>query len=336
MNETESTPISAEILDSLDWEGLKYVVAKTALELDLFSIISQGHRTLESISAATECHERGMRVLLDVLCPLGLLEKSGSEYKLAPVAEAFLVRGKPAYCADSYLTWWQNRNRMIENLKTGTASLDLTGPDAGEHWASFTAQDLIIWPRIAEKARESWKTMGVDRETRPGLRILDVASGSGAKSFVLAQDDSDAHVTALDLPQVLEVSAQIAEAMGVAQQVSFLPGNMMTTQLPSNQFDIVRFGAILYYFNPDQVKVVLHKAYEALRPNGLVVIGTLIADEERCRSEMALLGAVELFNVAPHSQVYSFSEYKGFLEATGFSEVSCHTETMISAIKLEG
>ena len=192
----------------------------------------------------------------------------------------------------------------------------------------------MTWPQIAEKARQSWKTIGVDRETRPGLRILDVASGSGAKSFVLAQDDPDAYVTVLDLPQVLEVSAQIAEAMGVAQQVSFLPSNMMTTRLPSNQFDIVHFGAILYYFDPDQVKVVLHKAHNALRPNGLVVIGTLVADEERCRSEMALLGAVELFNVAPHSYVYSFSEYKGFLEATGFSEVRCHTETKISAMKL--
>ena len=334
MNETVSTPISSEILDSLDWEGLKYLVAKTALELDLFSTISQGHHTLESISAATRCHERGMRILLDVLCPLGLLKKSGNEYTLAPVAQAFLVRGKPAYCADAYLTWWQNRNRMIENLKTGTASLDLSGPDAGEHWANYTAQDLVTWPQIAEKARQNWKTLGVDRETRPGLHILDVACGSGAKSFVLAQDDPGAHVTALDLPQVLEVSAKVAEVMGVAQQVSFLPGNMMTTQLPSNQFDIVRFGAILYYFDPDQVKVVLHQAHDALRPNGLVVIGTLVADEDRCRSEMALLGAVELFNIAPHSHVYTFSEYKGFLEATGFSEVCCHTETQISAMKL--
>jgi len=336
MNKAVSTPISPDILDSLDWEGLKYMVAKTALELDLFSLIGQGHRTLESISLATQCHERGMHVLLDALCPLGLLDKSGNDYTLAPVAEVFLVRGKPSCCANTYLTWWQNRNRMIENLKTGTASLDLSGPDAGEFWADYTAQDLVTWPQIAEKARQNWKTLGVDSEAMPGLHILDVACGSGTKSFALAQDDPGVHVTALDLPQVLKVSAKVAEAMGVAQQVSFLPDNMMTTQLPSNQFDIVRFGAILYYFNPDQVKAVLHKAHKALRPNGLAVIGTLVADEERCRSEMALLGAVELFNVAPHSHVYSFSEYKGFLEATGFSQVRCHTETMISAMKLQG
>jgi 2-polyprenyl-3-methyl-5-hydroxy-6-metoxy-1,4-benzoquinol methylase len=310
------------------------MVVKTALELDLFSTVGKGHHTLESISAATQCSERGMRILLDALCPLGLLSKSGNEYTLAPTAEAFLVRGKPSYCADTYLTWWQNRNRMIENLKTGTASLDLSGPDAGEFWANYTAQELVTWPQIAEKARQNWETLEVDRETMPGLHILDVACGSGAKSFVLAQDDPGVHVTALDLPQVVEVSAKVAEVMRVAQQVSFLPGNMMTTQLPSNQFDIVRFGAILYYFNPDQVKVVLHKAHGALRPNGLVVIGTLVADEERCRSEMALLGAVELFNVAPHSHVYSFSEYKAFLEATGFSEVLCHTDTQISAMRL--
>jgi hypothetical protein len=69
MNGTGSTPISSEILDSLDWEGLKYMVVKTALELDLFSTIGKAHHTLESISAATQCSERGMRVLLDTLCP---------------------------------------------------------------------------------------------------------------------------------------------------------------------------------------------------------------------------------------------------------------------------
>ena len=176
--------------------------------------------------------------------------------------------------------------------------------------------------------------MGIDRQTWPGLSILDVASGSGTKSYVLAQDDPKLHVTVLDRPQVLEVSAQIADAMGVTEQVSYLPRDLMTTQLPSNQFDMIFFGAILYYFNPDQVKIVLQKAYNALRPNGMVVIGTLVTDEERYRSEKALLLAVELFNVAPYSNVYSFTEYKGFLEATGFSEVHCHTETKISAIKL--
>jgi ubiquinone/menaquinone biosynthesis C-methylase UbiE len=333
MNETVSVSPSPEILNTLDWEGLKYTVVRVALELDIFTTIAEGHHTLENIAAVTHSSKRGMGILLDALCPLGLLNKSGGEYTLTPPSEAFLVRGKPTDCVDVYLAWWRARDRLVEGVRTGTAGLDLSGPDGEEHWASYAAQDLLIWPQSAENDREIWETLGVNKETMPGLHILDVGCGSGIKSFVLAQTDPDAHVTALDFSKVLEISAKVAEAMGVAQQITFCPGNLITADVATEQFDIVLFGAILYYFNPDQVKDVLRKAYQALRTDGLLVIRTLITDEERCQSEEALLVAVELFNVAPYSRVYTFSEYDQLIKEAGFAHVTRHGDMLISARK---
>jgi hypothetical protein len=48
---------------------------------------------------------------------------------------------------------------------------------------------------------------------------------------------------------------------------------------------------------------------------------------------MALLLAIEFLHDAPHGEVYTFSEYKAFLETVGFTDVTQWGESLISAKK---
>lgn len=333
---TEQIP-SLEIIDELEYGVWKATILKEALELDLFTMIDKGNHTLKEIVAATRCSERGMRILLDALCPLGLLSKSGGNYFLTPTSEAFLVRGKPTYYGDFCLKAqlaWEVRGQVAEGIKTGRAvARDFSGVDTEDLWAQNMATAILTWPQWAERAREMWEILGVNKETKPGFQILDVACGRGVKSLVLAQADPDVHVTALDFPKVLEVTAKIAEAMGVTKQVTFRSGDILTADLGTEQFDIVLFGSILYFFNPKQAVEILGRAHKALKPGGLLVINSHIADEERCKAEEALMAAFQLFLFAPQSEVYTFSEYKGFLEEVGFTDVTQHSDILISAKK---
>jgi ubiquinone/menaquinone biosynthesis C-methylase UbiE len=333
---TEQVP-SLEVIDELEYGVWKATVLEAALELDLFTTIDMGYHTLKEIVAATRCSERGMRILLDALCPLGLLSKSGGNYFLTPTSEAFLVRGKPTYYGDFCLQTqlaWEVRRRVAKGIKTGMAvGIDTSRPDSEDLWAQNMATAILTWPQWAERAREMWETLGVNKETKTGLRILDVACGRGVKSLVLAQADRDVHVTALDFPKVLEVTAKVAEAMGVTKQITLRKGDILTAGLGAEEFDTALFGAILYYFNPKQVVEILGRAHKALKPGGLLVINSYIADEERCKAEEALMVAFQLFLFAPQSEVYTFSEYKGFLEEVGFTNVTQHSDMLISAKK---
>lgn len=58
--------------------------------------MGEGSASLPELAQATGCHERGLAVLLDALCPLGLLDRDASGYRLTPTADAYLVRGRPA------------------------------------------------------------------------------------------------------------------------------------------------------------------------------------------------------------------------------------------------
>lgn len=324
-----------ELLNDLDWEGLKYVTVKVALELDVFSIIAEGHSTIENTADEAKASIRGMEILLNALCPLGFLTKANDRYELTPMSAAYLVRGSPSYSASTYLAWWQSRERLLECVRNGVAEWDICDEDKQDLWAMYATQELITWPQMADKSRQIWESIGIDSKVISGLHILDVAGGTGSKSFVLAQTNPSVRVTVIDYPKVLQVSAQVAEKMGVSQQVSYLPGDLTKIEFPADEFGLVNFGAILYYFNAEQVREVFEKAYRALHENGLLTIRTFVADEERCQSLVGLLAAVELLHDAKYGHIYTFSEYKKLLEAASFVDVTQPGEHIIKASKCE-
>jgi 2-polyprenyl-3-methyl-5-hydroxy-6-metoxy-1,4-benzoquinol methylase len=178
-----------------------------------------------------------------------------------------------------------------------------------------------------------WRTLGVTRRRKPSPQILDIACGSGVNSFVLAQADPGARVTAFDLSDVLEVTRQVAEAMSVAEQVEFRSGDVLTSDFGTDCFDIVLLGKILYYFHAEHAADILRCVHSALRKDGLIVISTYIGDNRSCRDERALMAALQLFIFAPESHVYTFSEYRDLLKRAGFRGVVRHTETLITGTK---
>src|SRR5258706_1177645 len=245
MSKPDTQPPSLGVIDEVDAVGLKVTVLKAAMELDVFTTISKGHSTLEEIASALWCSMRGMRVLLDALCPLGLLHKADGTYTLTPTAEAYLVEGAPTYCGDIYLTWFQGREHFADCVRTGKPAIDLTVPEAEDLWVSYAAPYLILWPELAETARTRWEAVGVNAETLPCAHILDVACGSGFKTFVLAQANPNARVTANDSPKVLEVTANIAEAMGIAGQVRYQSGHLLTMDFVTQQRDVSLLSHII-------------------------------------------------------------------------------------------
>jgi ubiquinone/menaquinone biosynthesis C-methylase UbiE len=333
MGGLDRPPPSLGVIDEVNTLGLKVTVLKTAMELDVFTTIASGHQHLEEIAHATCCSVRGMRVLLDALCPLELLSKAEGLYTLTPTAEAYLVRKAPGCCADIYLTWFQSRERFADCVRTGKPAIDLTSPEAEDLWVSYTASSLIRWPELAEIMRSRWEAAGVTIQTGSGLQVLDVACGSGVKSFVLAQADPKLRVVAVDTPKVLAVTAHIAEAMGVAAQVRYQAGDVVQMNLGSEQFDLVLLGNILHFFPANQIQDILRKVHRALRFGGLIVIDDGVLDEERCQAKQVLLSAVEIVNSAPDAEFYTFSEYREFLEKVGFTQVTLHGDRPVSARK---
>ncbi len=322
---------SLDTIKDLEYGIRKATALKAALELNIFTLISRGHHTVKDIAAAAHSSERGIRILLDALCSLDLLQKLQNLYELTPSSRAFLVEGTPSYYGDWSLHAeyaWETRGRIAEQIKTGKAAKDASQTDFEELWASYCAPYLVIWDQMAEKARKMWEVLNIPKR----VRILDAACGPGVKTFVVAQDDPDTRIVVIDFRKVLKIASRIAAAMKIKEQITFREGSLLDTDFGNEEFDIVFFGAVLHFFSPEKVKTILEKAYKTLKPNGLLVINTPMADEERSHSE-ALVLALQIFLFVPEGEVYTFSEYKTFLEARGFTSVLRHADSLLSARK---
>lgn len=126
-------------------------------------------------------------------------------------------------------------------------------------------------------ASERWKTksaaMGrhvtqalVDyAHPRPGMNILDLASGTGEPAITLASlVGSDGHVTALDIsPELLEIADQRARERGL-QNFSTRQSDAHDLPFPDHGFDLVtsRFG-VMFFADIDRA---LRQVHRVLKP----------------------------------------------------------------------
>lgn len=327
---TTTYPPMGAILEADD-QGLTVTAVKTAMELDIFEIIAQGNHLVEDIAHKANCSVRGMSVLLDALCAKNLLDKSEDSYFLTPTSETYLVRTGAGYCAPIYLAWLQARDHFIDFVRTGKATLDLTSPAAENLWVSYAAPDRVRLPELIELVHKRWTESGVAAQMKPGAHILDLGCGSGFKSFTLLQMDPAARVTAVDSPKVLEITKEVADSMGVTSRVIFQNGDV-DREFAENSFDVVLIGSLLHYFDTPTAIEILQKVRRAMKPGGMMVIYAKPADEER-KTDIALLSMIDISNCSPSGKHYTFSEYKGLLEAAGFREVTQPAIVLISAFK---
>jgi hypothetical protein len=147
MTMNADAPPSFDLIDDLDIWGLKLATLRTAMELDLFGAIAAGKKTSADVARATSCTLRAARALLNALCPLGLLRKDGDTYSLTATSEAFLVRGRPSFCADALLTFWRGRDQLAKAARTGGTGLNLPTSAAQSVWVGLAAIELAAWQR---------------------------------------------------------------------------------------------------------------------------------------------------------------------------------------------
>src|SRR6476661_6872567 len=86
----------------LFWETLtgfqRSAAIKAAVELDIFTKISEGNHTAGAIAEACGATaDRGVRILCDSLTVMGFLTKENDSYNLTESTAFFLVSTSPAY-----------------------------------------------------------------------------------------------------------------------------------------------------------------------------------------------------------------------------------------------
>jgi len=311
-------------------------ILKAGIELDVFTEIEAGNDTVEKVASSIKASERGVRILLDALCALGMISKAEGKYLLTPAADQFLVKGKDSYVGYAVFTTlkdWDAIGRIAEAVKKGSTIMDVYGAESGvweEVAIGLTPSGLATASIIAD-------VLGIGAKMEPGVKVLDLACGSGVYGYVLLQRDPMATVTDIDWQNVLKVAQKAARDMGVADRVTYKPGDILSIDYGEEEFDIAIASNILQAFDPETNKMILSKICKALKPGGTVVIHDIVPDEERSQAIKALIFAVYMLLATTGGDAYTLSEFESWLGDTGFENVNTHSvpggTTLITATK---
>lgn len=329
-----SLPTPLKFLEAVN--GIqKAAVARAAIELDVFTRLSQGLATVEELAAACACAPRGMRVLLDALTVLDLITKHEGRYALTPDSALFLDRRSPQFmgaCVEfHHAPFIQNAFlHFTAAVRHGGAVTEPEGTLAPEHpmWVRY-ARDMM--PLALPQALCAADLAG------PVSSVVDVAAGHGMFGISVLQRSPQARCLAVDWPNVLQLALENARLHGVAARYETRPGSAFDVDLGSGH-DLVLLPNILHHFDRPACETLLRRAHAALRPAGRVFIIELIPHEDRVTPSAPAWFATMMLATTPAGDAYTLAEYSAMLSAAGFPRPETHpvpgsARTLLSATR---
>ena len=286
----------------------------TALELDIFTAVGDGANA-EQIGTKIHANARAAGMLLNALVALGLLSKSGDDYKNTPESARFFVQGSKDNHRNGLLhtaNIWHRWSTLTDAVRSGTRVP--TSRDDNPEW---TRNFIAGMQRHAkDRAPLVVKALG----TAGVRRILDLGGGSGAYSIAFAKACPDVQCEILDLPEVVPLTAEYVRQAGVSAQVSLRAGDMLQDDFGSG-YDLIMLNAICHMFSEEQNRDIFRRAHQALAPNGRLVVQDFILNPEKTGPQHAALFSLNMLVSTEAGASYSESEYTHWMKAAGFTEV---------------
>ena len=293
---------------------------KGAIDLDLFSAVAGGARSVAAIGARCGASERGVRILCDCMVWLGFLRKDGDRYDLTPTAAQFLDRNSPQYMggmagfldAPAIAAAFSD---VAAAVRHGGTVLEGEGTMRPEHpvWVDF-ARSMAARATLTAEPLVTLLAPGAGRSPK----ILDVAAGHGLFGIAFLERFPAAEVVAVDWPAVLEQARANARTAGVAERFRTVAGDVFTAGI-GDGYDVVLLANFLHHFDAPTCVRLLRRLHAALAPGGRAATLDFVPDDDRVGP-----GSVSLFNLTmlattPRGEAHTFAEYEAMFREAGFS-----------------
>ena len=300
---------------------MRTAALKSAIELDVFSAIAEGHDTPQAMGRRCASSERGLRMLGDYLTVGGFLTKQGDRYQLTADSQLFLTKTSPAYLGpalDFMLSFplVEGFKQLTGAVRKGGTMIGEEGTIAPEHpeWVTFARSMVPLMKGPAE-----WIANWVKENASGTRKVLDVAAGHGVFGIEIGRKLSQADITAQDWPNVLTVARENAQAAGIAKRFHELPGSAFDVEFEKD-YDVILLTNFLHHFDVPTCDAFLKKVHGSLKAGGFVITVEFIPNEDRISPAPMAEFCLIMLATTPAGDAYVFSEYDRMFRHAGFGE----------------
>ncbi|WP_217428596.1 methyltransferase [Microlunatus speluncae] len=296
-----------------------------AHELGLFSRLSgTAGTTTGELAEALTIEERPAEMLLTGCAALGLLEKINGRYRNSPLAEEFLVRGKP-YFFGGWVQMLDRRlyagwGRLTEAILTNRP----TTWDPDRQRSIFDGEDpellAVFWEAMHSLSIFTAHALGAAVDLSRSRRLLDVGGGSAAFDIELCRLYPDLTATVYDLPKVVDIAAGKIKEAGLSERIDTVAGDFLADASLPDGHDTILLSMIMHDWAEDRARAILQKCWAALPTGGRVIISELLVNDERTGPRPAALMSLNML-VETEGRNYTPAEYSAWLADLGFHDI---------------
>jgi hypothetical protein len=312
--------------DAIMQLGLGFWASKTllsAVELKLFGVLSEaGPMDAEELRERLGLHPRSARDFFDALVALGMLARTNGRYLNTPETDLFLDPAKPTYMGGvlemsnaRLYTFWGS---LTEGLRTGEPQSEVkTGGDFFETVYADPEKLAQFTGAMSGLSRATGNAIAAKFPWRDYGSVIDIGCSEGAVPVAITTAHDHLTGGGFDLPPVEPIFNSYVAQFGLADRLSFTPGNFFADPLPSA--DVLIMGHILHDWDLDQKRLLLQKAYDALPKGGALIVHEAIIDDDRRENAFGLLMSLNML-IEGLGFDYTGADCRGWMTDAGFSE----------------
>ncbi len=293
-------------------------VVLAAAELDVFARLQEAPQTVEALGHALQSDPRATRVLLDALVSLQVIDKKGDRYSIpASVADLLTEKGSHSALAMAQhqancLRRWAQLAQVVKTGKPATRTPSIRG-EAGDI-ASFIGAMQDVSAPLAHQVIQPLAKFAF-------THLLDIGGASGTWTLAFLRTRSRLTATLFDLPEVIPMARERLSQEGYLDRARLVPGNFYSDPLPSGA-DAAWISAIAHQNSRAQNRQLFKKTYQALGPQGRIMIRDMVMSASRTSPPAGALFAVNMLVSTESGGTFTFDEFREDLETAGFKNVS--------------
>jgi SAM-dependent methyltransferase len=296
-----------------------------SVALDVFTPLAGGPAEAPDLALRLDCDPRALAMLLNALCPLGLLEKQGEAYALTPLAAAFLVRSAPrciGHIIRHHRSLAESFTRLDEAVRSGRrvrGGVQRTETDREDFLMGMFNMAMGIAPGLAPQLDALLAAAGL-----PGMagrtRLLDLGGGPGTYAIHFCLAHPGLRATVLDLPSTQPFAEATAARFDVADRVAFQPGDYTEQDIPGT-YDLAWLSQVLHGEAPATAAAVVGKAAAALAPDGILLVHEFLLDDTLDGPEFPALFSLNMLLGTEGGQSYSWAQVEEMLSGAGLVDI---------------
>ncbi|GAB3540612.1 methyltransferase [Spirosoma fluminis] len=310
--------------------GSRVLIAAVS-HLSVFEELSAEPLTIDELSRRLQLNERPAMVLFPALCAMELLQRDQSGRLHITELGRFLTQSQTPNVT-GYVGLEKGDSGAIEMATRLKNDGPLEAPEGisfvkeGEGPSPMDDPELArsLTLGLAGRARKLSPIVAANLSKRKG-HLLDVAGGSGYYTYEWLLNNPSATATLLDRPAVLNVAAELLDELAksgrpgadtLKERVTFLPGDMLTDELP--QTDLLLAASLFHDWPTPTCQMLAQRFANALRPGGeLWVHDAFLNDELDGPLAVTDYSAQLFWNTK--GRAYSRAEYRRWFTEAGLT-----------------